>query len=139
MQRESADYFGKNNRYIRELTPPDFESAAPWQLKNKDGVVMLLFYAPWCGHCKAVKDEWKKAGKMCGFCDFAAFNCEKHNAHLQKIREDMPELVKSYPTIIIYINGIPSEFYEDEGKRTSKDFIAKCMSICKKNGKCKNN
>lgn len=136
MQRESADYFGKNNRYVKELTPSNFNSTAPWQLKNNsDNVVLILFYAPWCGHCKAVKDEWEKAGKMSGFCDFAAFNCEKNNAHVQKIKEDMPELIPSYPSIVIYTNGSPSEYYN--GERTSQAFIAKCMSICKKSGKCK--
>lgn len=29
-------------------------------LKSKD-IWMVEFYAPWCGHCKALEPEWKQA------------------------------------------------------------------------------
>ena len=137
MERESADYFGPNNRYVKELTPDDFESSSSWKIKNIRGEPMngmVLFYAPWCGYCKQVKPELEKAAQLCGFCDFYAFNCEKHKAHVMKIKEDMPQLIDGYPSIVLYKNGIPDDYYK--GGRSAKELIAACMKICE-GGKCK--
>jgi thiol-disulfide isomerase/thioredoxin len=41
---------------VQELTPKEFKKTV---LDSKD-VWMVLFYAPWCGHCKALFPEWKK-------------------------------------------------------------------------------
>jgi thiol-disulfide isomerase/thioredoxin len=132
MQREDQDYFGPNNRYVKELTPKDFDSIAPWKLKDKGNGIMML-YAPWCHFCKALKPDWEKAAQISGFCNFYAFNCEKHKSHLSKIREDMPELVTSYPTIIIYKNGEPVETFNED--RTVDALVKACMRSCV-NGKC---
>ncbi len=142
------DYFGPKSRYVKELVPSNFDSTRPWLLKtgefngNSDsssnkkcgignGSGLVMFYAPWCGHCKALAPTWEKAGSMVSFCDFMAFNCEKNKGHLLKIREDMPELVTSYPTIVYYKNGSPTEAYM--GERDAQSLINFCMSKC--NGK----
>ncbi len=138
--REKEDYFGQDNRYVIELTPDDFDERAPWVLKPRSAVKtknygsgLLLFYAPWCPHCKSLKEPWLEAAKMAGFCDFYAFNCEKYQSHLDKIKADMPELTRGYPTIILYRNGQPDEYYQ--GERTKQAFLDTCMRICG-GGKC---
>jgi len=128
---ESEDYFEPKNRYVKELKTSDFNSVIPWQLnpindKKVNGLV--LFYAPWCPHCKSVAPEWEKAGKMSGFCDFYSFNCEKNKNHVMKIKEDMPELIQGYPSIIYYENGVPGEAYV--GARDAKSFGKYCMDKC---------
>ena len=130
--RETADYFGQGNKYITELTPSDFESVAPWRLKG-GASGMVLFYAPWCGYCKRVAPEWEKAAKTVGFCEFYAFNCEKYKDHVMKIKEDTPELIKGYPSIVIYKEGSPDEYYD--GDRSSKSLVSTCMRTCSKNSK----
>jgi protein disulfide-isomerase A6 len=32
-------------------------SATPW---------IIEFYAPWCGHCQALKDDWEKLARSMG-------------------------------------------------------------------------
>lgn len=128
---EIASYFDKSIN-VKELTPKDFEGAATWKIKDK-GCVALLFYAPWCPHCKAVKDSWEEFGKIAAFMDVCAFNCEKYSSHLSKIKEDMPGLVQGFPTIIYYVDGSPSESFS--GERTYTNFLKKGMSICKRHKK----
>lgn len=122
------DYFGKTNKYVNEISHKDFDKLRSGYLK-KPISGLVLFYAPWCGYCKAMKDEYEKAAKKIGFCDLCAFNCEKYKTYTKKIKNDMPSLIHGYPTIIIYKNGKPVEKYN--GGRSSEDFIKCCMEICK--------
>ncbi len=131
--RDDQDYFGITNKFVKELQPSDFDSSAPWRLKSVDGKYpcgLVLFYAPWCPHCKDVQPIFIDAAKKVGFCDYFAFNCEKHKNHLEQIRENMPNMVTSYPTILVYKKGEPVEAYM--GERTKDAFVEKC-----KNAACK--
>lgn len=38
------------------LTPDTFSHA-----ESGDGVWLVEFFAPWCGHCQRLAPEWKKA------------------------------------------------------------------------------
>lgn len=44
---------------VVELTAANFKSLV---LDSKD-LWYVEFYAPWCGHCKSLAPEWKKAAK----------------------------------------------------------------------------
>ncbi len=126
---DSASYFDKIDS-VTELTPKDFDGMATWKLKNRE-CSAVLFYAPWCGYCKAVKDTWIQFSKTAAFMNAMAFNCEKYSAHLLKIKEDMPGLVQSYPTIIFYINGSPVEAFKEE--RTHAKLLKTAMHFCEAN------
>jgi len=117
-------YFS-NNRYVKELSPDDFDKNEPWKLKD-DACGLVLFYAPWCGHCKNVKPEWDAAAKQVGFCDYYAFNCDAHKDYVSKNNNG---LVNGYPTIIIYKKGKPAGNYD--GNRDRQSFIKACMGTCK--------
>lgn len=127
---DDSDFFA-NSRFVKELKPDNFDGVATWKLKDKD-CAMVLYYCAWCPHCQSVKKEWEKFGEIATFMKVCSLNCEKQKRHLQKIKNDMPNLVKSYPTMIIYKNGEPVEHYE--GDRTAAAFLKRSMCICQ--GKC---
>jgi len=43
---------------VVQLTSANFD-----QVMKSDELWLIEFYAPWCGHCKSLAPEWKKAAK----------------------------------------------------------------------------
>lgn len=126
MAQQDQSYF-LESRFVTELTPKDFEEVSTWKLKQKK-CAAVLFYADWCPHCKVIKEEWERLGEIAAFFEIYAFNAAKYPSHLDKIREDMPGLVKTFPTIVFYTNGTPTESYE--GERTHANFLKAIMRVC---------
>ncbi len=91
----------------------------------------MLFYAPWCPHCKKLKQVWENLAKIAAFFNVYAFNCEKFKAHLAKIQSDMPNLIQGFPTIIIYKHSNPVEKVgETESEREVSHLVNACMRVC---------
>jgi thiol-disulfide isomerase/thioredoxin len=133
--RESANYFD-NSKFITELTHLDFDPIATWKLKNSKGCSVILFYAPWCYYCKKSKSTWENLGRKASFIKVYAMNCEKNSSHCQKIREDTKDLVKTYPSMIIYIDGSPVEKIGlGEDDRTLERLIQDCKRVCSTSNK----
>lgn len=128
MDRDDTSYFD-SSKGVKELAPEDFSDVKTPNLKSKKCSV-VLFYAPWCGYCKGVKPDWEKLGKTALFMDVLAFNCEKHSSHLSKIKEELPELVKGFPTIVFYKNGEPVHQQSPE-QRDYSNLLKACMKLCK--------
>ena len=70
----------------------------------------VLFYAPWCGHCKSVLPVWD--------------NLSKRYPHMVKINcDEQPDVakehsIKGFPTIKLFIND---QVYEYRGDRSLED------------------
>ena len=54
----SAFYDSGDN--VAELTSSNFKSS----VVDSDEIWLVEFYAPWCGHCKSLVPEWKKAAMV---------------------------------------------------------------------------
>ena len=97
--------------------------------KKSDCVVLVWFYADWCGHCQAMKDEWQKLESKCS---------QKENNHLKiaKVKDTMIPLLKNkpqvqgYPTLKLYKNGNEVEDYQ--GSRSSDELLNYLNSNTKK-------
>ena len=65
-----------------------------------NGKNLVLYYAPWCGHCKKFLPEWKRLeAKGIPGVTLTAVNAVEEKAKAQEAG------VKGYPTIILYKNG----------------------------------
>jgi len=126
-------FFSKSS--VQELTGGDFDDSKPWLLKSPR-CTFVLFYAPWCGHCQNIKQDYKNFGDMCQFVKVAALNTETEKNFLNKLNSAPKTKVKivGFPTIWIYKDGKPYEQYN--GARTLEAFCKKAMKICNASCKC---
>jgi protein disulfide-isomerase A6 len=94
------------------LTPETFKKSV---LKSKS-VWIVEFYAPWCGHCKSLAPEWKKAATaLKGIAKVGAVDAEAHGALGSE------HGVQGFPTIKLFVGGKSIEY---NGGRTAKDIVA---------------
>ncbi|KAF2762972.1 protein disulfide isomerase [Pseudovirgaria hyperparasitica] len=76
----------------------------------------IKFYAPWCGHCKALAPNWKQMAKeMQGRLNVGEVNCEQEKRLCKEAG------VKGYPTMLFFRGG---ERVEYEGLRGVGDLIS---------------
>lgn len=82
--------------------------------KNFDDVlahfenVLVMFYAPWCGHCKKLKPEYKAAAKILAD-DGSEIKLAKVDATEEKELGKRFE-VQGYPTLKFFISATPIDY-----------------------------
>lgn len=83
---------------------------------------VVEFFAPWCGHCKKLVPEFKKAAvDLDGKAFLATVDCTKHNGLKDKYK------IESFPTIKVFSNdkSNPSDF----GSRDHKGIVSEIESL----------
>lgn len=79
---------------------------------------LILFYAPWCGHCKSIKPEFASASrKLDGGLVLAAVDCTAATDICTSFS------VKSYPTLLFFADGDKDGVPYTEG-RLEADLVA---------------
>lgn len=78
----------------------------------KEGIWLVEFYAPWCGHCQHLKGEWTKLAKITkGIYYVGALNMVDDN-------NGVVQGIGAYPTIHLYNQGEMIAKYD--GPRTAE-------------------
>jgi len=103
---------------VLELGDSDFEN----KLADHE-TTLVMFYAPWCGHCKRLKPEYAKAAEL--------LKDDENKISLAKVdcteagKETCNKFsVSGYPTLKIFKNG---EFSQDYNGPREADGIVKYM------------
>ncbi|XP_071736726.1 protein disulfide isomerase-like 2-3 isoform X2 [Rutidosis leptorrhynchoides] len=104
-----VDAFYGSSSPVVQLTPSNFKS----KVLNSNSVVLVEFYAPWCGHCQALTPIWEKAATVLkGVATVAAIDADAHQAIGQEYG------IKGFPTIKVFVPGKPPIDYQ--GAREAK-------------------
>ncbi|KAF9190339.1 protein disulfide isomerase (PDI) protein [Haplosporangium sp. Z 11] len=114
--------------HVVEVTTQTFDA----EVMNSDHLVMVEFYAPWCGHCKNLVPHYKAAAKnLHGIVKMAAIDCDD-----DKNRPTCSQYgIKGFPTIKVFPpskNGkkgvkYPKDYQGERSAKAMVDFLVKMV------------
>lgn len=97
---------------VLEFTDDDFESSI-----TQYQIILVEFFAPWCGHCKKLAPEYETAAtKLKGSVALAKVDCTANSNTCNKYG------VSGYPTLKIFRNGEESGAYD--GPRNADGIVS---------------
>lgn len=95
------------------LTSDNFD-----QVIQENPLILVEFYAPWCGHCKKLAPEYEKAAEELG----KTLPLAKVDADDEKNRPLAQRFeIRGFPTLKLFRNGVPSDY---QGERSSAALVS---------------
>ncbi|SCZ97875.1 BZ3501_MvSof-1269-A2-R1_Chr7-2g09346 [Microbotryum saponariae] len=84
----------------------------------------VKFYAPWCGHCKALQPRWVDlAEQLKGRVDVYEMDCDQKSTS----KTCAAEKVQSYPTLMLYHQGQKVEYNGPRDVETMRRFVTRVV------------
>ncbi|KAM7395257.1 hypothetical protein PAMA_006833 [Pampus argenteus] len=103
---------------VVELTPSNFNK----EVIQSDSLWLVEFYAPWCGHCRNLTPDWKKAATaLKGIVKVGAVDADQHKSLGSQYG------VRGFPTIKVFgaDKNKPEEY---QGGRSSQAIVDGAMN-----------
>ena len=98
---------------VTELTESTFNS----EVLNSESLYFVLFYAPWCGHCKAIMPDWTlAASETSKQVNFAKIDCTQHKQICSNYQ------VQGYPTMKFFTKGQVEDYNSGRSKEDLVNF-----------------
>jgi thiol-disulfide isomerase/thioredoxin len=73
---------------------------------EKDGKVIVLYFANWCGHCQRLKPAYQELADNAKGFTVAAVDADDNDGLVQALQtEDSEYDVRGFPTVVSYYNG----------------------------------
>ncbi|KAH8704722.1 thioredoxin-like domain-containing protein [Talaromyces proteolyticus] len=86
---------------------------------DNDKDVLVEYYAPWCGHCKALAPKYEQLAKV--YAENPEYASKVTVAKIDATANDIPETIQGFPTIKLFPAGSKDQPVEYSGSRSIED------------------
>merc|ERR1719384_1531353 len=118
---ETNALYNKNSGVV-DLTSNNFDH----RVKDSNGVWIVEFYAPWCGHCKQLAPQYQKAAKALeGIVNVGGINCDEQKQLCGQFG------IQGFPTIKVFGSNKnkPDDY---QGARTAEGIVRVAQKTAQK-------
>lgn len=106
-----------DDEFVRVLTEDNFDEVVAGSKR-----ILVEFYAPWCGHCKALQPEYEKAAKRLHEENAVTLLAKVDATEYQPLARKYS--VSGYPTLKYFVDGALDSPQEYNGGRTEDTIVS---------------